>query len=802
MRYFSHSKTGENGEVTGTKLLKDHIAGVKQKAVAQLYEGVQFELDNKELQNLLQVVVDFHDLGKYTSYFQDYLLGRGRVDNQLKQHSRFGGYGAYQRLRKTDQKQALTALYLIFHHHLQLIDITDLPKKLEYDSQKVFEYQLADVKPNLDTISNELAINDLATHLHFPDSKKIRREVRRWVKKDSHIADYFLINYLFSLLIEADKLDASETSLYSLKEMDSHWVDKRFGNTELSAFQNLTDLDTDALRNYCRAEVISHLQDEDILGQHLFTLTAPTGTGKTMTALDFSLKLKAKLRRERNHEAQIIYALPFINIIEQAIDEYEITLQEEDVRILGHYQFADVFGIQQEPDENDRYHQKLMKLDTWQGDMVITSFVQFFETVISNRNKLLKKFNHLAGSIIILDEVQTLRLDQMPLIGAVLYYLAEFMEARIIMMTATKPKIFALAEQEILNAEGESVEAKELLSSHQEVFALFERTAVHPILDTLDRDEEKSRQFVEEVFSKKWQGSKSCITVCNTVNRSIELYEEIKSYLATNRYNNPVFYLSTNILPADRMQRIKRIKESIKRGENPVLVATQVVEAGVDLDFDMGFRDIGPVDSLIQVAGRINRNNDEQRRGAPLYIVDFGECQKIYGALTYQQAKKALSAKQVIPEKEYLHLIEQYFDNISNRSSFRSSRKYFESMKALKYDSNTPKEDFAVSAFRIIEESDIYRPVFIEQDERASLLREKYLQKIKGDISREEFDRSYKMEFQQHIISVPHYYAEDLLPINEFEENMLAVSLNEVEEYYSKETGFIRERETESVMMF
>jgi len=802
MSYFSHSRRLRDGEVEGSKLLRNHIQGVKHKALEQFYGRVRFEIDKQELKNLLEIVADFHDLGKYTSYFQDYLLDRGSVDNQLKQHSRFGGYAAYQRLKDTDQKQALIVLYLIFHHHLQLIDITSMPQKLEFNANKVFEYQLKDIKPTLDIIDAELGFKDLKQYLQFPNPREIRKEVRKWAIKEQDIADYFLINYLFSLLIEADKLDASDTQLYVLNPVDDSWVDRRFGKPDLSGFQNLIGLSNNELRNYCRAEVVSHLQGNDILEEHLFTLTAPTGIGKTMTALDFALKLKVKLRCKQNHEAQIIYALPFINIIEQAIEEYDTTLEEEDVRILGHYQFADVFGIEEEPDENEQYHQKLMKLDTWQGDMVITSFVQFFETVISNRNKLLKKFNHLAGSIIILDEVQTLRLDQMPLIGAVLYYLAEFLDARIILMTATKPKIFKLAEQEILNDEGVSVEAKELLNSHQEVFALFERTAIHPMLDVIDSDEKKNQQFVKEVFSNKWQENRSCIIVCNTVNRSIEVYKKIKTYLEESGYSNPVFYLSTNIIPADRMQRIIKIKEAIAHGDNPILVATQVVEAGVDLDFDMGFRDVGPIDSIIQVAGRINRINDEQRLGAPLYIIDFGECEKIYGAMTYQQAKKALSGKQTIPEKEYLQLIDRYFEDISSRSSFCSSRKFFDSMKALKYDSKSPKEDFAVSAFRIIEESDIYRPVFIERDELASRLREKYLQKIQGEISREEFDRNYKMEFQQHIISVPHYYAEDLLQINEFEENMLAVSLNEVEEYYDKQTGFIRDRETQSVMMF
>jgi len=804
MTYFSHSKETEHGKIKGSKLLKNHIQGVKEKALKQFYDGVNFNQDIEELRYLVKVITDFHDLGKYTSYFQDYLLQRGKIDFKLKQHSRFGGYAAYHFLKDEDEKKAFIALFIIFHHHLQLIDLDDIAHKINGNSQRIFEEQLKSVKSALKTISEDLEIEYkyFKNILYFPNKQTLRKQARVWVRREQDIADYFLINYLFSLLIEADKLDASETLLYNLKEIAQDWVDKRFGAPGLSGFQDLAGLSNNKLRNYCRAEVISHLQDDDILDQYLFTLTAPTGIGKTMTALDFALKLKSKLRSERDHEAQIIYALPFINIIEQAIDEYQVTFSDEDLRILGHYQFADVFGIQKgSDDESSAYHQKLMTLDTWQSDVVITSFVQFFETVISNRNKLLKKFNHLAGSIIILDEVQTLRLDQMPLIGATLYYLAKFMDARIIMMTATKPKIFRLAEEEILENEGESVYPKELLTSHEKVFSLFERSAIHPILNSLTNEEEKSVQFVEEVFDLRWEIGKSCLIVCNTVNRSIEIYDKIKKYLEERGTNNPIFYLSTNTIPADRMDRIKEIKKAIEQKKAPILIATQVVEAGVDLDFDMGFRDVGPIDSIIQVAGRINRNNNKTRQYSSLFIVDFEECQKVYGQITYRQSKKALKGHEVIPESDYLGIIERYFDDISERSSFRTSREYFKSMKSLKYDSDDKQNDYPVSAFRIIEESDLYRPVFIERDEEASFLREKYLEKIIGDISREDFDRNYKMDFQQHIISVPHYYTDTLLPINEYEENILVVSLTELAEFYHEESGFIRDQETDSIMI-
>lgn len=803
MSYFSHSVKQDDETVVGKKLLKDHIAGVSKNAQDQFYENILFSISTNELRELLQKIVEFHDLGKYTSYFQNYLLQTGAIDSKLKQHSKFGGYAAYQQLKDDDGKISLIALLLIFRHHNNLIAPDDIAGLIESDAERVFTEQFKDVDKIISDIEEELGISNLSDILRFPDAQQIRKECKIWTKKNQDVEDFFLINYLFSLLIEADKLDASETPLYSLTPTASDWVDKRFSKPakDLRGFGNLTGLSNNELRNLCRAEVVSHIETDNILGQKIFTLTAPTGIGKTMTALDFSLKLKSKIREELNREAQIIYALPFINIIEQALDEYEQTLPKDDLRILGHYQFADVFGIQSDSDE-EKYHQKLMKLDTWQGDVIITSFVQFFETLISNRNKLLKKFNHFAGSIIILDEVQTLRLDQMPLLGAVIFYLSKFLDSRVILMTATKPKIFDLAEQEILKVEGEKVHPLELLTSHEEVFSLFERTSIHPLLDELHEDNDaRSREFVEKVFTRKWSPEKSCIIVCNTVNRSIQVRNEIDEFLKNEELVNPLFYLSTNIIPGHRLKRIQKIKSAIKNGEAPILVATQVVEAGVDLDFNIGFRDLGPIDSIIQVTGRINRNNKRKQQNEPLYIVDFGECQKIYGQLTYQQSRKALEGKKVISESNYLHLINEYFDNISDKSSFRDSREYFKSLKALNYDCDDPKRNYAISSFRIIEESDRYRPVFIEIDDQSEFLKEKFLKKIIGKIDKETFDKEYKLDFQQHIISVPTYLTRDLPTINEYEENILIVPKELLDVYYNSFTGFIRNQQTESVLI-
>lgn len=799
--YFSHSKKNELEEVYGSKELKNHINGVEKKALLHLSDNLELGFDDKELEELIKIIVKFHDLGKYTSYFQNYLLNKEFIDQTLKRHAQIGGFAAYNYFENTNEKKGLLALYIIFLHHSQLINILEISVKLDHNLERIIDIQLNDLKDVKLDIEDDLKLDDLETVLNYTDERKLRKGFKYWGKKYSCIQDYFLINYLFSLLIEGDKMDASDTVPYKLKQIKPSSVDDRFEKPTIQD-KSLKELTNNELRNYCRAIVVSNLEKEDILEHYIFTLTAPTGIGKTMTALDFSLKLKDKIRKKSKVEARIIYALPFINIIEQALSEYEKVLGEQNVNILGHYQYADVFGKSNQKENLDGaeqgYDQKLMALDTWQADVVITSFVQFFETLIGNRNKLLKKFNHLANAIIILDEVQTLRLEQMPLLGAALFYLSKFLKSRIILMTATRPKIFELAQQEILKEQGENVLPKELLTNYEEVFELFQRTSIHPLLNDLN-EENRTQEFVSTIFSTKWSSDKSCLIVCNTVKRSIEVFDAIQSYLNKNNFKNPIYYLSTNIIPAHRFQRIEDIKEDIQKNKNPILIATQVVEAGVDLDFDMGFRDIGPIDSIIQVAGRINRNNNPKKIHSPLYIVDFDTkaTTMVYGRLTYIQAKKSLEKQECFFENEYLKLITEYFDGISEKNSFADARAFFNSMKTLKYDAED-KESFPVSSFRIIEESDRYAPVFIEIDDKASVILDKYLQKIKNEISKEEFNKDWKLKFQQHIISVPKYLCEGLETVNKFEESILLVPMEEIELRYNIKTGYNRSYKEEN----
>ncbi|RZK29907.1 MAG: CRISPR-associated helicase Cas3', partial [Hymenobacter sp.] len=597
------------------------------------------------------VIGHLHDLGKYTPHFQRYLLDTPPFEEVLKQHAKFGAYALYEWYRQEGREWlGLLACYLVVHHHKSLSDLGEF-KRLVTETEgnaNIFERQLDSLRPELTAALADGGLEQITTFLCFPEKKPFQKLITRYLDEDNDLQSprwYFLLNYAFSLLIEADKLDASNTVPYQWQALPTAAVEARLGVAQWAADTNLANLSQNELRSWVRGRVLSALQAPDILQQRLFTLTAPTGIGKTLTALDFTLRLREQIQASEGYLPQIIYGLPFINIIEQAVDEYEKTLGQS---VLAHYQYADALEQLKErsaaarQEENAAYNQKRMLLDTWQGDVVITSFVQLLQTLIGHRNKLLLKFNHFAGSILILDEVQTLRLGQLPLVGAAFYYLAKYLNARVLLMTATKPLTFELAYNVLLKREKEAKPTvKELLPEYTQVFATFQRTQLvsllaRPLADEVD--------FLEKAFGQYWLPGKSCLVVCNLVRRSVQVYEAIRTHLAANGLNNPLYYLSTNVVPVSRLAVIQQIKADLRAGHKPVLVATQVVEAGVDLDFDLGFRDLGPVDSLVQVAGRINRENDPNRALAPLYVMDFGDSEKIYDKITTQQSRKALEA--------------------------------------------------------------------------------------------------------------------------------------------------------------
>lgn len=801
MTYYSHAKKDEQtGKKKGSKKLTVHTEGVQQKARERVSPTFNFDKEGLDFQNLLADIGLFHDLGKYTPHFQNYLKGLPH-ERILKQHARFGAHAVFQKYKHLPEI-AYIAYFVVLNHHRSLhypknSDREMLWNKSSYeDAKDVFDKQKASILPKVKIIGTEVNLENLEDLLQMPVAIDLRKFLNKWITKGQDIQHFFLINYLFSLLIEADKLDASETEIFVRKQLPPSAVDDFLSPLPSNpSEQNI-------LRNEVRQKVIEKLEKIDVEQDKLFLLTAPTGIGKTFTALDFSLKLRAKLK----HNPQIITGLPFINIIEQTLKEYDKILQPEQAKIIGHYQYADIFGNQTESDEENKdksYNVRRMELDTWQADIVVTSFVQLLQTIISNKNKLLLKFNHLAGAIVIMDEVQSLRLEQVPGIGAVLYFMSHFLGTRFILMTATKPLIFELADREVLkpifNIEA-LPKVTSLLDNPEYSFKKFHRTQIVPLLE----NQLKTNEDFVNIFSQKWTSDKACLIVVNKVNHSLDLFAEIEQYLGKMGYKNPLHYLSTNILPIHRLDIINTLKEQITQAQEsndslpPILIATQVVEAGVDLDFDMGFRDLGPIDSIVQVAGRINRENSIERKYSPLYVIDTGDCNKIYGKITEVQAKQALGNSPIL-EPQYFSLVDNYFLKISESGVYSYSRKLVKGILGLHYDGEETSEILPVSKFKIIEESSYNISVFVEWDEDAIDAKEAFLLTLtakgeEGKEAKEDFGLNHKKAFHQHIIAVPKYLTDELPNISEEypDIQIKLVKHDELNDFYQLPTGFIR----------
>ncbi len=589
MDFYSHIyKSGDN-KITDIKPLRRHLFNAALIAKSNLPGNLNFSFSNNLLNSFLNDIVTFHDFGKYTSFFQNYLLGKN-IESVLSNHSHIGAYYIYNKYISDNPKLALLGYYIIKNHHGNFNDFSDDPIFLPNERillKEKLNKQFLDLEQNLKDIEDDLNTKINKEYIAVPE-KALFYKIRQLDKQQS-IENYYLINYLFSLLIEADKLDASNTKQYTRIDIDKNSV-----NTHLSKSKPNTGF-INKIRNDIRNEVKAKLTKEFLLSNNIFTLTAPTGSGKTLLNLEFALQLRNLLKEDTGNLPQIIYSLPFISIIEQTEQVIKEVLGNN-AKILAHYQFSVTFDLDFADNENLEYSNRLQILETWQSDIIITSFVQLLQTLIGNRNKFLKKFHHLANSIVILDEVQALNSKYLPLIGAALYYLSKYLNCKIIFSTATRPFIFELANKHLLD-DNNKIKFTELLQNNVHYFNKFNRTKLIPLIEPKLQVE----QFLD-FFKSKYDASKSCLVVCNTVKNSILIHNLLENEFGEDN----LFYLSTNIIPLQKERVLKEIKERLKAKDkqNTILVSTQVIEAGVDLDFDMAFRELSHV--KIQINTRFN----------------------------------------------------------------------------------------------------------------------------------------------------------------------------------------------------
>jgi len=786
------------------KILFEHLSNVGNKSISTSESKKlsldKFGIDDNIFSNISFLIGVCHDFGKGTKYFQRYILETDpAIQRSLKNkkeyhHGLISAIFTYYILKKylgslCDERslEFIPAIgYLIVkRHHGNFQDADDeLAELINEDTLEIIDLQVKSLEVDeLNSIYEQL-LEDCAIspdiNIFCNDYRSISKEIlknrRRFMKflKKKQFTGYYLITLtLYSILINSDKIDASSIDVSSEIEISPELVDKY--KVE-KGFQNNESI-MNKVRNEIYEEVTESIEKLD-LNKKIYSISVPTGSGKTLTSLSFALKLKARLKEEKRIKAKIIYSLPFLSIIDQNYDVFEDVIKTVDSEnlsgdvLLKHHHLADIFYRTQDDEEFEGL-KSLFLIEGWNSEIIVTTFVQFFHTIVSNKNRSLRKFHTIANSIVILDEVQSIPHKYWLLLKQVIFGFAEYFNTYFIFVTATQPLIFDPEKKEII----------ELVKNKDKYFREFDRVKLEINLNPMNLDE-----FKETIESEiKEKPKKDFLVVLNTVKSSLNIFNHLNKLKLEN---TTYYYLSTNIIPKERLKKIKEIKE--ESDKRKIIVSTQLIEAGVDIDVDIVYRDFATIDSINQVAGRCNRNSSKPKRGEVKIVVLKDERKElhryIYSSFLIDKTRDVLKeSPSELYEKDLISLNNSYFRKVKDTSSEDESNKLLSYVNELKFKSLT-------SDFRLIDDKAGYEKidVFVELDDKAVEIWKEYilLKSIKDPLKRKEKYLTIRKEFNEYLISVP---KKDFSCEEPEDLNIGYVPFEQIKHYYNPETGFIFE---------
>lgn len=648
------------------KPLSVHILGVRDKAVRR----------NKSL--YLELAILFHDLGKINLNFQAKLDPK-LVSEGYAQHAYISAY-AFLRFCATNtdyfrtelkgdmnRVRSIVAIITRHHGHLPNMDATfkELPLK-ELADFVAIKYDL----PFDRFLKEELAFPCQSFDLKYDERHvrlafiKTEKEKRIW--QTNSLNYFYQTQYDFSCLIEADKRDAGKMGM-------SIWWDnniknnKKLANSLQSTFDDFSKgvvSSLNKIRTQLREDAEQNIAVLVKKGQRTFKLTAPTGAGKTFTMLSV-----AKEIQKIDSRLGIIYCLPFLSIIEQVEAICSNLLELDILSATSKSENETIEKIQKDLDEKpdkkklDKLLREIYRVNTFDHSFILTTFVQFFETLISNRNSTLLKLPNFANRIFLIDEIQSLPPRLYIFFAAWLDNFCKKNNSYVIFSSATMPyfeipnKAYGTAA--LTRKVFKDYCPPEPIISPEKYFSqnVFNRYEIHNLTDT--------PFFTEDLANHIIKQNQSCLVILNTIEDTKLLYQALDGYEAHK------ILLNTHFTAIDRLRKIKEANDYLNRKETVILISTQLIEAGVDISFPIAYRDLCPLPSLIQSAGRCNRNGDLEKG-----IIYFVELHKEKGG------KIKISSNSIYREKadrNFLRFVKENLPRvISEKALFQFQKSFFQ----------------------------------------------------------------------------------------------------------------------------
>lgn len=587
--------------------LPDHL-----RDVGRLSKGFSAKLGAENAGELIGLL---HDLGKYSVEFQDYIqsaLGlrncdeddyvdadaqRGKVD-----HSSAGAQFIWQALSGKGALEASIAQMLalcVASHHSGLIDCLDV----EGEDNFTRRMSKARQKTHLDevTLAADPAIIERANQLLgnpelIAELRKIigsiiakNREAYKGKQRNAQQQIGLAVRFLFSCLIDADRIDTAD---FEHKRVRPYRPNGDYADWPVliqRLERKLAAMPPSRPIDHLRRDISQHCLDAASRIGGVYTLTVPTGGGKTLASLRFALHHAAQRKLDR-----VIYIIPFTSIIEQNAQVVRDILEPEDAPedqgkvVLEHHSSV--------TPEQQSWREKIL-CENWDAPVVYTTMVQFLETLFGAGTRGARRMHQLANAVLIFDEVQTLPIKCTHLFNNAINFLVEQCNSTVVLCTATQPLLHQVSAEK---------GAIRLAAQHEIM------RDVHQLFDDLKRVEVRDQRkpggwAVDEVAQlalAELARAGSSLVIVNTKRAAKAIFELCAAQLDSGE----AFHLSTDMCPAHRKAELAKLRARLAEGQPTLCISTQLIEAGVDVDFGVVIRYLAGLDSIAQAAGRCNRN--------------------------------------------------------------------------------------------------------------------------------------------------------------------------------------------------
>ena len=688
--YFAHRRDGEDRE--HWQPLIDHLRNTAEMAR-------EFG-KHANVADLAYIAGLLHDLGKYSDEFQRRLVGGPRVD-----HSTAGARELLSLLKGTPHEPFARLLaYPILGHH------TGLP---DYGSETDVEggtvcARLKTTPPDYAAYKEELDISELP----LPQTLHLRP-----LSDKPGFSFSFLVRMIFSALVDAD-FQETETYMRGARPRGQH-DDIPTLHKKLEVYLQRFKHPTDEINRTRTTTLEACIEKGKREKPGFFSLTVPTGGGKTLASMAFAIHHAAAHNLKR-----IIYVIPFTTIIEQNAGVFKEIFGEDNV--LEHHSNFDWESNQ--PDySDDRTTSVLAKLklaaENWDIPIVVTTNVQFFESLFASQPSRCRKLHNIARSVIIFDEAQMLPREYMSPAMAAVWELVTNYGASAVFCTATQPPLKRFLPK--------GTEIRELAPNPQDLFTFYKRVEV-----------KHAGTLTDEQLVTQMNDHEQVLCIVNTRRHASGLFAGLQG--------EGNYHLSTLMCPAHRRAKLGEIKDRLSKGKPCRVVATTVMESGIDLDFPVGYRALTGLDSINQAAGRVNR--EMKRRMSTLFVFEpdseFARRMPAYVQQSGEVTRMVLRNHSATPIS--VAAIEAYFEQLYALHE-RQAFDYKRIMEHFSSDDGKFAFKRAADAFQIIEAPT--ETVIIPFDARASCLIEelKYaeyplpilrnLQSYMVSMFKSEFDR-------------------------------------------------------------